>query len=123
MEKKNHRIYANLGIGIFLLTAGILLMLNRIDLLEVGSIWDFWPLIIIVIGLGRLLDAEFQWEYRKAFWMLFLGAWFQICQLHLFGLYYHNSWPILIIGIGIEILWKSFYPSQINSAKDCCHGI
>ena len=123
MEKSNRRVYVNLGVGIFLLFAGILLLLNRYDFFDAAPIWHYWPLIIIAIGFGRLLDAQFNWEYRKAFWMLFIGSWLLISELHLFGLSYSNSWPILLIGAGIGILWKSFSTSQINIAKDRCHGI
>jgi hypothetical protein len=123
MEKNNHRVYANLGIGIFLLVAGVLLMLNRFDIFDARSVWHYWPIIIIAIGLGRLLDAQFDWQYRKAFWMLFIGSWLMVSELRLFGLDYHNSWPILLIGVGIGMLWKSFSPSPVNVVKDRCHGI
>jgi len=122
MEHDKQYSYYHLGVGLFLLAAGIFLMLDRFDIFYAGPVWHFWPIIIIAIGLGRLLDAEFAWEYRKAFSFLFIGVWLLISELHLFGLSYYNSWPILIIGIGINMLWKSAYPSHFKFAKDHCHG-
>jgi hypothetical protein len=122
MEQNKQRMYGQLGVGIFLLLAGVALMLDKFDILNTGSVWHYWPIIIIAIGIGRILDAQFAWEYRKAFWMLFLGAWLFISELHVFGLSYHTSWPILLIGIGIGMLWKSAYPGHERIIKEHCHG-
>jgi hypothetical protein len=122
MEHGNRHSYAHLGVGIFLLIAGIALMLDNFDIFNTQSVWHYWPVIILAVGFGKLLDAQFPWEFRKAFSTLFIGSWLLISELHIFGLDYHNSWPILLIGVGISMLWKSAYPSHFNFAKDHCHG-
>jgi len=122
MDHEQRHSYGHLGIGLFLLAAGVLLLLDKFDIFYAGHVWNYWPLFIIAIGLGKLLDAQFAWEYRKAFWTLFIGGWFLVSELHIFGLGYHDSWPILLIGIGITMLWKSLSPSQFHYAKGPCHG-
>lgn len=122
MEQDKRYSYGHLGVGLFLLAAGVALLLDKFDIFYTGPIWHYWPVIIIAIGLGRLLDAQFNYEYRKAIWLLFIGAWFLVSELHLFGLSYNNSWPILLIGVGVGMLWKSAYPSHYRFAKDHCHG-
>jgi hypothetical protein len=122
MEHNKRHAHSQLGVGIFLLIAGVALLLENFNILSVGPVWRFWPVIIIAIGLGRLLDAQVTGEYQKAFWMLFIGGWLLISELHVFGLYYSNSWPILLIGIGIGMLWKSFYPEHMRIVKDHCNG-
>lgn len=113
---------SRLGIGIFLLIVGVALLLENFDILSVGSVWRFWPVIPIIIGLGRLLDAQTDREYQKAFWMLFIGGWLFISEFHIFGLHYSNSWPILLIGVGIGMLWKSFSLEHTRIVKDHCNG-
>ena len=122
MEHDKRHSYGHLGVGLFLLIAGIALMLDKFDIFNAGQVWHYWPIIILAVGLGKLMDAQFAWEYRKAFSMLFIGGWLFISELHIFGLDYHNSWPILLIGIGIGMLWKSAYPSHVRFAKDHCDG-
>ena len=122
MELQRRRSYGQFGVGFFLLAIGIALLLDKFDIFYIGDVWRFWPIIFIAIGLGHLLDAQGVREYRKACWWLFMGSWFLISELHMFGLSYHNSWPILLIGMGINILWKSAYPSHFTFAKDHCHG-
>jgi hypothetical protein len=122
MEQNNRHSYGQLGVGIFLLAAGIALLFDKFDIFNVGSVWHYWPIIIIIAGLGRLMDARLAWEYRKACRWLFIGTWLLVSELHLFGLHYHDSWPILLIGIGISMFWKSAYPCDYKFAKDHCHG-
>jgi hypothetical protein len=122
MEDQKRHLYGQLGVGIFLLVAGIALMLDKFNIISDVHVWHYWPLIIIAVGLGKLLDAKIAWEYRKAFSTLFIGSWLLISELHIFGLSYHNSWPILLIGIGVGMLWKSAYPSHVRYVKDHCHG-
>ena len=119
IERKS---YGRLGAGIFLVIAGMVLMAAHFDIFHTVPFWSFWPVILLAIGIGRLADAQNGHEYRKAFWMLFLGSWFLTCELHLFGLWYHNAWPILLIGVGIGMLWKSVYPARYRVAKENSNG-
>ena len=119
-DKRNPR--SQFGIGIFLLLIGVVILLDNFNIWDVGPVWRFWPVIVIAIGFGRLLDAQVTGEYQKAFWMLFIGTWLLVSEIHLFGLNFHNSWPILLIGVGIGMLWKSFYPEHMKIVKDHCNG-
>jgi hypothetical protein len=122
MEHIKHRSHSHLGIGIFFVIVGVALLLGNFNILSVGPVWRFWPVIIIAIGLGRLMDAQVAREYQKACWMLFIGGWLFISEFHVFGLHYGNSWPILLIGVGIGMLWKSFYPEHIRIVEEHCNG-
>jgi predicted tellurium resistance membrane protein TerC len=122
MEHERRHPYTHIGVGIFLLIVGVALLLNNFDIFNARPVWHYWPVILIAIGLGRLMDAQQIWEYRKAFWLLFLGAWFLVSELRLFGLSYHDSWPLLLIGVGIGMIWKSAYPSNYRMVKDHCNG-
>jgi hypothetical protein len=111
MNRLEGRHFGKLGAGIFLLAVGIIMMADRYDLFSIGNPWHLWPLIIIVIGTARLIESRHAWQVWKGCTMLFFGLWFLANELHLYGLTYSNSWPILLIGAGISILWKSFSPS------------
>jgi hypothetical protein len=121
MEHNKGFAYGQLGLGVFLLITGAVLLLSNFDIIDTASVWNFWPVIILIVGIGKLMDARLPQEYQKAFWTLFIGTWFLVVELNLFGLDYHNAWPILLIGVGIGMLWKSIYPSH-ETAEDHCHG-
>lgn len=101
------RFESQLIVGIFLAAVGVLMLLNNFDVLDIGPVWKFWPLIIVALGLNRIFQAETRYQRGKGYWLLFLGAWMFISVFHVFGLGWHNSWPILIIGWGVAMVLKS----------------
>ncbi len=44
--------------GVFLIALGVIFLLANFDIILYESIFDFWPLFIIVIGLKLIVDAS-----------------------------------------------------------------
>lgn len=42
--------------GLFLLGLGVLFLLANFDVIDYGSIWKFWPVLIIVIGVKLVFE-------------------------------------------------------------------
>ena len=42
--------------GIFLMAVGALLLLANFDVIDYGTLWDFWPVAVIVIGVKLIAD-------------------------------------------------------------------
>src|SRR5512135_2045428 len=95
-------------VGLVLIVLGILYLLDNFGVLYIGHISSFWPVLFIVFGVARLLDFDGRSHHNGIGW-IFLGMWLLISVNGYFGLDFHNSWPILIIGWGISLLWKAFY--------------
>ncbi|MHB0972320.1 MAG: LiaI-LiaF-like domain-containing protein [Thermoanaerobaculia bacterium] len=102
--------------GIILIAVGIAFTLDSLDMLEIDGVWRFWPLILVAIGLGKLMTPPVPGKPREGYWMLFIGLWLLAAELHIFGLSYHNSWPILIIGVGISMLLRPRCERKWDSA-------
>jgi hypothetical protein len=39
-------------------------------------------------------------------WLIGLGVWMLVSQIHLWGLDYHNSWPLVVILSGVVMLMR-----------------
>lgn len=89
-------------------------------LIAVGSIWyvegslpilRLWPYVMLAIALAHLWHPEITSTGRRswagAFWLLFIAVWAFLTVNHVYGLDYHNSWPLLMIGGGIWLVWHS----------------
>ena len=114
---------SQLIVGIFLAAVGVLMLLNNFDVLDVGPIWKFWPLIIVALGLSKIFQAQTRYQRGKGYWLLFLGAWMFISVFHVFGLGWHDSWPILIIGWGTAMVYKSTVQNaSISPESEVPHG-
>jgi len=107
--------------GGVLLILGAALLLSNLDILQIDSVWSYWPLIIVAIGIGKLVTAETPRERGGGIWMIFLGAWLYISVFKVFGFGFHDSWPILLVGVGVSMVVKSTYRPSLQGNKEASH--
>lgn len=88
--------------GIILIVFGGLFLVDTLDLADFGSaIRDYWPLIIVAVGVPKLFDRE---RRGGGIWLIAVGIWLQISNLGLFGLDWSSSWPVLLILVGAGMI-------------------
>ena len=110
--------------GAVLLVLGLTMLLDNHGLGFLSLRHVFGPLCLIVLGSlmlaengglvygrrERLPDGTSQTRLRKrggltgGLWLVGVGCWMLVSQLHVFGLDYHTSWPLLIILSGTIML-------------------
>jgi uncharacterized BrkB/YihY/UPF0761 family membrane protein len=94
--------------GMMLILLGILLILQNAGLVPStprGFWWlTLWGLLFISLGLVKLFTSGPS-HRREGFGQLFVGAWLLLNQFQV--LRYRDSWPILLVGIGIGIIWSA----------------
>jgi hypothetical protein len=98
-------------VGMLIIAAGLVMMSDQIGWSGLHLSGRYWPLFLIGFGLVRWLapaDCGRPRARRGGAWFMYLGLWFFVNEFHLFGLDYHNSWPLLIIGAGIGMVWRAF---------------
>jgi hypothetical protein len=124
MERKTRsRIEGRTVVGIGLLLIGALLILDNYGLVDVGPVWDFWPLIVVLPGLVKIVQAQTMEERRHGAWLLFVGLWLSVSFFHLFGLSFRTSWPILIIGWGTSLVLRSLmHETAYTHTQEHEHG-
>jgi hypothetical protein len=98
--------------GLVVMLIGTLLLLDRLEWWGVRLNVPLWPWILVVLGLVRLSDRSTDAtgcprSRRSAMWLLFVGAWGLLNEYRLFGIHYGHSWPILLIGAGVLIVWRA----------------
>jgi len=114
---------AHVVIGSFLLLAGGALLLENFDVIEIGPLWRFWPLILIGLGITRIKDATTRHEQGVGVWLLLLGIWFMVSIFHIGGLTFGDTWPAILIALGVSMIWKSLpgFPT-LHQEKEHAHG-
>jgi len=45
-------------VGIVLMLAGLAILARNTGILPIGSLWEYWPALLIVIGVAKLLNAR-----------------------------------------------------------------
>ncbi len=118
MEEQRHSRYSGqLVVGFALMVMGILFLMDNADLINIGPVWRFWPLILVAGGAAKFLGAQRSKEMIQGAWIAFAGAWIYISINHVLGLHFGTTWPLLVIAWGITILLKGMLKPAGNGAQ------
>jgi predicted membrane protein len=112
-EQKKLRLNAKIVIGLIILIFGIMLLLENLDVDLKFDPLDYWPLILIVIGLSQLLQPRESRRYFGGFILLIIGGLFLANNLiESFHFEIGQLWPLVIVFIGFRILTHGFWRSK-----------
>ena len=101
-RKRGQRVFW----GVLLIAVGVILMLDRLGVIEIGNYgiawWYWWPVVLIVIGLASLVSPESLKQAGNGLSMTLMGFWALACTQHWYGLSYRRGWPIVLVIFGLE---------------------
>jgi hypothetical protein len=95
--------------GLILIAVGTVFLFWQQGLLQVAGIREWWPLMVVAIGLAKLVSGPAK-RRRDGLWLLFVGAWLLANTQHFFGLSWQNSWPVMVIGLGVMLTLGALFP-------------
>ena len=107
--------------GTVLMIVGALLALDRLELLEMGPLARFWPLALMAIGLSKLWQTWGTLDTGSGLFMVLAGLWFLVINFKVFGLTFHNAWPLLLVGAGITMVWRGSFESRRKRRTEEVH--
>jgi predicted membrane protein len=93
--------------GGILILLGVLFMLDNLGVLDAGDLFDYWPLILVGIGLAKLVQARGSSDRAAGVVLLVLGLIFQGNQLDFWAFRIRNVWPLLLVVAGGALIWQS----------------
>lgn len=92
--------------GLLLISIGVLFLFERLDLLvfDLDRLWQYWPAILLVLGVNKLLTPSSPRRILGGLWLIFIGIWLYGSIEELWGLSFFNSWPALLIAWGAGLV-------------------
>jgi len=98
--------------GLIIIAAGVAMLVDRIGISGIHLSGRYWPLLLMVFGFVRLIDPLTRPDGRRrsrwtGVWFIYLGVWGLVSEFHVLGLDYNTSWPLLIVGAGIGMIWRA----------------
>jgi hypothetical protein len=110
--------------GAILLVVGATLLLDQSGVISASFGQLIGPFVLITLGAltmvekggvvfayrGRPVDGLRRTAHRRrggslaGLWLMGLGLWMLVSQIHLWGLDFHNSWPLIVILSGVIVL-------------------
>ncbi len=104
--KKKASINLNLKviIGLVIICAGILFLLENLGVVIGINIWDFWPVALILIGVSHIFrPSETRQTFSGAIFIV-VGVLLLLNNLDIMFFNAGTFWPIIVILLGIAIL-------------------
>jgi hypothetical protein len=99
-------ISGGLFTGLLMIGIGVLFLLDEMNIADFShTIRRYWPMIIVLVGVAKLLDRKV-WG---GLWLIAIGTWLQAIRLGLFGLTFSSSWPLLLIVLGVGMIARAIY--------------
>jgi hypothetical protein len=101
------RITGRFILGLAVLALGVLWTLDNLDLVDASRYMQYWPAILVAVGLAKLVAGRSGSERMSGVIWTFIGGWL---LLHSLG-YVHVSiwrlWPVFLILIGLSMVVRS----------------
>lgn len=93
-------------IGVFIVILGLLALIDKLNIFEVSHLFQFWPVIFIVIGGLKIMEAKNRPSLFLGVGLIALGV---VMTLNNFGIVHvrwHDWWPVILIIMGLSIIFK-----------------
>lgn len=101
--------------GLLLIGFGSAIFLDRLGLFDLDQLWHYWPLVLVVIGINRMIGYPTARDFRSGLWTVFIGVWLFATFEGMFGLTFYNSWPFLIIAWGVTLVLQPYISTRFAS--------
>ena len=114
-EGKHNYFNATLIIGLVIIVVGVIALLMNLGYDVDINLWDYWPLILILIGLSRIFQPP---EYRNLWFgsiFTLVGILFLLDNFDLISFGFRELWPFILIIVGIGILRHGYGGSKGRS--------
>ncbi len=89
--------------GLLIAGLGVLLVLNNLDVYQLGGLERYWPLLLVAFGIHRALDPSRRGRGLGAV-VLATGIGLQLSNLDLLSFHLADLklyWPLILVGIGL----------------------
>lgn len=120
MSEKKQLSNGTILLGAILIGVGALVLLANLDVFHFHfNLGDWWPLILIVLGVIHIVDSRHIFDFSGLF-LILLGGVFLMAELRV--IYWGDVWqwwPAVLILLGISILFKgkpAMLPGSVRSA-------
>jgi multisubunit Na+/H+ antiporter MnhC subunit len=97
--------WAGVVIGLMIIGLGVALFLDQTGWLGWRPSWSLWPFLLIGLGLARFATPRDDGS-REGGWLIFIGVWLLLNSMHVLRI--RDSWPLLLVAIGVNTIWKTF---------------
>src|SRR5260370_37062372 len=98
---------SGMAFGGMIVALGLLMLLDNLNIPGVHDLWGYWPVIVVILGVAKVLEARTPSGYILGGIVALVGALVLLNHLGKVNFGFEVIWPILIIGFGISMLLRT----------------
>jgi len=118
MECKRSMSGPNLWLAIVLIALGVLFLLDNLVEVPIDNVWQFWPIILIAIGVTRFTSSSSR-DRSSAIFLIGIGVILLLLNtdiLHWSDI--RKFWPVILILIGLSIIYGRYRRHSESSGSE-----
>jgi predicted membrane protein len=96
-----------LFLGLIVIAIGVLFTLDKLGYVNAGEFWAYWPVILIALGLGRVVQPRETHGRGFGVFLTLIGVWFLLSNLDVISYRIWDFWPIVLVFLGIMMVWRA----------------
>jgi len=104
---KQGRITPHLVVGLFVITLGVLLTLENLRLIDAQDYFNYWPLVLIFVGVAKLGSSRTRTAQLIAGLWIAVGVGFLLSNLDMLRFRIWEFWPVALVLLGVTMLRRS----------------
>jgi len=116
-DRKNMNIDTRTIIGMAIILIGLVILLDNTGFHFGISLWDFWPVILIFVGLSQLMQPGERGQSFSGWILVALGGLLLLNNFDVIDFGFAELWPIILIIVGLGLLKHSFFGKNKPSAE------
>lgn len=98
---------AQVVIGLSVLAIGVAVLMTNMGLVELPSIGLYWPVLLILFGLGKMLAARAVNERVSYGFLILIGLALQLNRLGYDVFHFRTLWPLVLMVVGGAVLYQA----------------
>jgi predicted membrane protein len=105
--RRYHSGGSGIVIGGLIVVIGLLILLDNLGIVRVHDVWRYWPLLLIVFGISKVLGACRPAGYLWGGAIVLIGALLLLDNLDIVVFNYELIWPLVLIAFGLSMLLRA----------------
>lgn len=102
-------------LGAFIIAFGVFALLNKLDIFNIGNLFQFWPTVFILVGFLKIADSKNRSSLMIGAIFIVVGALMMLNNLGVIHFSWSNWWPLIVIGVGISLIVKDHSKTESSS--------
>lgn len=107
---------SKLVIGLIVVAVGVLFTLDNLLVIDSDDYLKYWPILVVGFGLNKLTQPG---RRAVALFFMALGSLLLLANLNLLRV---GFWPVLLILVGANLVWKAWRQRQSLGGDDTQYG-